>query len=263
MFGLGKKKNINVEYVEAGKRSPMSTAKVPVDSLPDVFVIDSPMEYNGKKWTIVAAVPDSKEDFAKSGKVQVFLSKLVELVPPSGASFSLPTICEEIGLVRPAALSDNLFVVHEDDWRQVEFVSRTQEDTVRREFKEIRNIVENQSDGAGGFKRIHVRKLATPLAGAGLNTNSVKEIFSIHNHYDGVVISGYSGRVENGFALDVGASGVLWGETDGRGGLLCLNLATVDGPGTPVAAMTGDLSDFCAKHRLLLVNWTAMKVLPS
>ena len=263
MFGLGKKKNISVEYVEAGKRSPMSTDKVPVGDLPDVFEIDAPMEYAGKKWTIVAAVPDTKEEFSKTGKLQVFLAKLVELVPPADILFSLPTINDEIGLVQAGELTENEFLVHEDDWRQVEFIARSHAETVQRELREIRKIVETQSEGGNGFKRLYVRKtLPQPLAGAGLNTAAIKETFGILHHYDGLVISGYNGRVENGFALDVGGSGVLWGETDGKGNLLCLNLATSEGPGIPIKALPPDVADFCAKHKLLLVSWTAMNVLP-
>jgi hypothetical protein len=263
MFGLGKKKTISVEYVEAGKRQPMSTAKVPTGDLPDVFEIDSVMEYDGKKWTIVAAVPETKEEFAKAGKLQLFLSKVVQLVPPGDAPFSLPTINDEIGLVRPAELHENVFVVHEDDWRQVEFVARSHAETVQRELREIRKIVDTQQV-KGGYKMVHVRKtIPQPLAGTGLTTGAIKETFGIRNHFEGIVITGYNGRVENGFAYDVGGSGVLWGETDGKGNLLCLSLAaSQENPGAAIKTLGQDVAAFCSKHKLQLVNWTAMSVLP-
>ena len=51
-----------------------------------------------------------------------------------------------------------MFVIHEDDWRQVEFVSDELLGDVETEIADISTIYENKRKGAG-FTGMHIRKL--------------------------------------------------------------------------------------------------------
>jgi hypothetical protein len=64
--------------------------------------------------------------------------------------FSVPTICDEIppALLSASHVESDVYQLHEDDWRQVEFVSIAQMSTVELNLVEIRKVRQQQV-GAG------------------------------------------------------------------------------------------------------------------
>ena len=62
-------------------------------------------------------------------------------------------------------LGKNVLELHEDDWRQVEFVSIVLRDDIEADLASVREIYEQHRKGPG-FDQIHVRKRITqPLKG--------------------------------------------------------------------------------------------------
>jgi hypothetical protein len=54
----------------------------------------------------------------RDGQAGTFMS----MVSPKNVLFSLPTICDRVPEADPVLVSEHLFEMHEDDWRQIEFV---------------------------------------------------------------------------------------------------------------------------------------------
>lgn len=303
MFGFGKKKVISVQYIEAGKKSAFSQAKIPVEDLADEYEMDSLIQINGQNWTVVAADPNLKEDFAKSGKLQVFVSKGAVQAPAPGRAggtsapvaggirpgaiggaasapaaaaaagapsttvdapgeflFSLATINDEIGTVKQNLPSSDAFEVHEDDWRQLEFISRRYLNIVRQEFTRIEAIHQQHRSGAA-FKRMHVRSsIPAPLEGVPITKDAIEDGFRVTDEYRGVTITNYGGLVELSFALEAAEVGVLWGELDSAGQIAALNLTPPGGQHTLTAPLP-EVTQFCAAHSLMLVDWLGMRIL--
>jgi hypothetical protein len=88
---------------------------------------------------------------------------------PQDILFSLPTINDALP-VRTTGTppTKETVLIHEDDWRQFEFVSRIHRDEVDKELKDIDQIWKTQTVKTGEltvFRTIHVRKrIGVPLA---------------------------------------------------------------------------------------------------
>jgi len=81
---------------------------------------------------------------------------------PKGISsilFSLPTICDVTPETVPNANNDSgdAFRLHEDDWRQIEFIAAASLPQVDREITEIERFKRANWTGTG-FKSVHVRR---------------------------------------------------------------------------------------------------------
>ena len=74
------------------------------------------------------------------------------MIDPNDILFSSPSICDSIPGVNEEPVSGNEFVLAEDDWRQLEFVSKDLASVVDDEIAKIRRILKN----AAG-REIHLR----------------------------------------------------------------------------------------------------------
>jgi hypothetical protein len=85
-----------------------------------------------------------------------------KLLSPGGIWFSTPTLSDELPEIdidaHPHA-SD--LVLHEDDWRQCEFVSTQHFELINKELLAIRQIQMDYSNPSGqfGWSKVHIRKL--------------------------------------------------------------------------------------------------------
>lgn len=102
----------------------------------------------------------------------------VRWVPASELLFSLPTICDELPVATGPSMSATTFVMDQDDWRQIELVSRSQRDAVHRNFAAIR-AVKQEAVGLG-YPRIHVREQPrAPLHGVLIDRPTVEAAFAV------------------------------------------------------------------------------------
>src|SRR5262245_22763368 len=125
MFWSSRKHDkIKVEFVEVGKEKPFAVSMVPIGQLPETFEIATTLTISNKQWSVVNATPKQKADFEKSGKLTVVLSP-IQMANPKDILFSLPTINDRMCALEKVPSLDGLLLIHEDDWRQVEFVSET------------------------------------------------------------------------------------------------------------------------------------------
>lgn len=229
MLWFGKKHDkIRVEFVESGKDKPFAVSMVPVGQLPDTFEVATTLNISGKKWSVVDAAPKQKTVFEKSGKLKVVLTQL-QTVNPKDILFSLPTINDRMCALQKAQSLEGMLVIHEDDWRQVEFVSEKLLGDVETEFKSIRTIYETKRKGVG-FTGMHIRKLIEmPIEDGVIPYAALKNLFNISKEFSGFGISSYMAVAEHGFAFETKNGLRFYGVLNQEGNVVFLCLANADG----------------------------------
>lgn len=252
MFGFSRKHNkINVEFFEAGRDKPFAASLVPIAQLPDTFELATTFDIGEQKWSVLGAVPTRKSDFEKSGKLKLILSAL-QMVNPKDISFSLPTITNRMFPVRKGDSLDGMLVIHEDDWRQIEFVSEKLAAEVESEIQNIRTIYETKRRGVG-FTGLHVRKLIEkPIEEGAIPYDAVKKQFTVSKEFAGFGVGGSGdggiGIAENGFAFETADGLQFYGILDQNADVEFLCLAGAEG-------FNEKCKGLMRSFHLLGVNW--------
>ena len=253
-------KLIHVRFVDAKTGAVFAESHVPSDDLPKEFGLQTTLHIGGQEWQVRSAAPISADDFIASGSLILTLER-VEKVDPKEILFSLPTIENE--LPRTSSLSSGtgtmVFRLNEDEWRQVEFVSRSLADAISSELRGIQGIFDNAtvelSKGVRAFKEVHARKsVPSPIVTnlpysellAALPVNAI--CYSRCGFYD----SGHI--VAEGFAHGLPGA-VLYGYKEaGRVKVLGLSLAAgVEGRSRECTTVV--LQKLMETNELLLVDW--------
>ena len=196
-------------------------------------------------------MPANKGEFKNTGTLRVYLYKAKSTMgAPSDILFSLATINDALPRLVNASL-ENVFVAHEDDWRQVELVSKNFNDLVWQEFAAIQDIYQNHRQGSA-FKTLHVRKLIpAPLIGARILLSEVKELFGVSHEYSGAAFSSTAAIIERGFAFRVwDAATILWGQLTEEGliSVLCIS-------GEPDSLFSQRMESLLSQHNLFYIDW--------
>jgi len=247
---------IRVEFLHAASGQPFSVSEAESDELPDVFDTDSEIELAGKRYEIVEAVPALRRDYEKSGAVCLWLREL-EIVDPATVLFSLPTLDDsnpDPG--RRSTGSDKRFAIHEDDWRQIEFVSMSHLPGIRAELGAIENVYREHRRG-GGFREVHLRKeIGAPLFDTLLPLDKARKELGSRGRLKGLGYGGDMRLVEDGFAFETDLGMTFFGlQINKIATTLCCSVRTP--PSDPRAAAER-LAKFTAKHRLVYVDWCWM-----
>lgn len=254
MFGLCSK-TVAVAFIDDATGQRVASSNVPLDQLPDTFALETELDLAGSHYVVVRAEPQTKVEFAKTKRLTVGLRR-PEMLDPKSILFSLPSIC---GAALPkasvAAIPGDVVVLHEDDWRQCEFVASSQSDDISLELSGIRKIHSDEA-AAVGWRKIHVReRIARPLP-VGTTWSTVAGFLGDFGPIDGIAF----GQRENTVANVVGArlpdGVVLWSvEEAGQISMLCVE--NLDGASvstvTALKRVAGGLS--CA-----LIHWCRCQV---
>ncbi|CAI1731845.1 TPA: hypothetical protein ACSTJ0_000216 [Serratia fonticola] len=260
MFGWGKKKpkTVEVTLIELGKDEAFGVSQVPVDQLPDTFEINTTLHLGDVDWQVVEARPATKAEFRETGKVTVVLAKQeIFNIDPANVLFSLPTISNDMAIVEAVSSLDNVLVLHEDDWRQFEFLSAGLNELVQQEIQDILAIYHTQREESG-FKQLHVRRrIAEPLPGVALQLESLAQAFQIEKRFSGVAFNNAAATIVNGFAWQTGSGWIFWGQTDTQGNLVVLCLLPPQD--ADAAIMANKIDDFVLANNLLLIDWISVR----
>jgi hypothetical protein len=97
-----------------------------------------------------------------------FLRRRRQFIDPNLVLFTVPTVSAEVPPVgKPAPRGASVLSVSEDEWRQIEFVSRSWREAVDAELGDIRRIItHDRIEGEiVGYRNCHARsRVARPLA---------------------------------------------------------------------------------------------------
>ena len=144
----------------------------------------------------------------------------------------------------------------EDDWRQIEFISKDQKSSIQTEIDSINYIFEHKvhkGPGYLGFKDIYVRRLIEHPLSIPLN-RILSYLGGGDTKQSGLAILNNSGRVKNGFSLV--CNGVeYYGLKDNKNNVttFCISGAESD---KDLDNGIKKLSKFLKSENLFLVHWT-------
>lgn len=254
---LGSEKLIRVEFINGADNSVIAVSDMPADRLPDTFAIHTTLDIKDQKWGVQNAEPLHKPEFLKTGKLRLVLSCITVGVP-ADILFSLPTISDDIGGPRGNTIpNENVLALHEDDWRQTEFVSVQFVSEIAEEFADIRQIWDSKGNEPG-FERLHVRKrIPEPLAGCALQLSDLRGVLPAKKEFEAVGFLQTPGTIPQSFAWLICENLAVWGiaESDGKVIRLCLRGLPMPDESASVSAAVGSLME---QHHLCFVNWCRM-----
>jgi hypothetical protein len=204
------------------------------------------------------------QEFRQTGTLRIELREVeYAMVDPSELLYSLPSISNELPPIAEGStkLGRNVLELHEDDWRQVEFVALAHQPAIATAFAAIERIyTEHRKDS--GFDELHIRnEVPAPLEGTSLTVAGLRgAVGETVTWLDGVSFHGVAGRVEGSFAVKLPSGPALYGlQREGRISVLGLHHTKAS------AAIEGDarlLAALAAKHQLCLVDWCRVEQLP-
>jgi hypothetical protein len=197
-------RQIVVTLINNATGAPLATIELPSTDLPESFELETTLHLGDADWSVVEAQPRTRPEYSKSGKLTLRLH-LVERIDPSNILYSLPSICDRIPPIGAGGLSGSECVLAEDDWRQLELVSRLFATDADAEIASVRRIHEQERVDVG-WREIHVRSRPDPPIAGSLTLEHVERAFGGSVTYRGVsyrgasspIVSGYSFRAADG-----------------------------------------------------------------
>jgi len=191
---------IKVQFIDNSNGQTIGVAALMAEQLPETFSVSTTMHIRDDDWSVEEAIPENSMDFIKS-KSLILKMRKVEKMNPNDIWFTLPTISNEFPLtVATAKQTEYDIQIHEDDYRQNEFLNMSALPLIEQEFIGIKDIWENhrkQSDKYTLFKKCHVRKIIG-LPNLAINFSKLKTVLNC-NAVGQVLINGST--LKNGFAV--------------------------------------------------------------
>jgi hypothetical protein len=202
MFNNLFSKKVKVTFIDDSTHNVIGESYMQPDQLPETFEVATTMTLSDQEWSVVKASPANSMEFTKSRNLVLRLRK-IEYLNPQNILYTLPTISNEFPPIsETSAFTEFEFTIHEDDWRQREFLTRSALPVIDIEMEGIRHVWENDhqkiDDKFNAFTNVHVRsKVGRPLLK--LSLESMLKFLS-ETRLGQLKISG-QGTVENGFVL--------------------------------------------------------------
>lgn len=249
IFGTSDK--IKVHFIDNSNGQTIGASEMNADQLPETFSVPTTMHIQDADWNIDEAIPENAVDFIKSKSLVLKMSK-VEKMNPNDIWYTTPTISNEFPQTKTKTKESELDInIHEDDYRQKEFLNSNAQAIIKEEFIGIKNIRENHSKKSEEytlFKKCHVRTIiGTP--NLIINFNELKGL--LKSDFVGQVIISDE-ILKNGFALKTNNAtyfGTLDNETVTE---LCIaqwNENTIS-----------DIIRICKAFNLVFVNWNNCEI---
>jgi hypothetical protein len=172
----------------------------------------------------------------------------VRMLDPKEILFSLPTLCDPSPEVEASSAPIGTRRLHEDDWRQIEFVSASNRGHIQSELAALAAFKRQHQKGAG-WTGVYIRKEhPKPLMALGLQY-SVLPTFSTSS----VTLSGHP--VRGGFALSDGGEWFIYGQQSADSHIL--QLAVSPGRSACSERFAAGLVQITQYAHVLLVDWYA------
>jgi len=247
-FGLFSKR-VRVELIDDATGETIARVRMTLDELPDSFLEHTTLEAGGASWSVSSADPPMKRRIAETMRLKVRL-RPIETIDPGELLYSLPTISDDIAPSDGAMADGSETSLREDDWRQIECVSRALETEIDAELADIQAVHENAREGIG-FRAIHVRRrIPEPLGAAAIGLADLERRFGRPSSDLRLHDSGR--RIDGGLCYDLGGGWTLYGLAGADGVAV---LAVAPAGGAPAPSPVEALAALCRDHGLLLVDW--------
>ena len=249
-------RTIAVQFVDVSTGQCFARSDVPAEQLPATFAVDTTLTLAGESWSVVQADPPDAAEFRASRRLVLTLSRITS-VPARNILYSLPTLCDQLPAVDPAATGANLLQLREDDWRQVELVSAGLADVVATELAAIRRIYDQHAvtgadGGLLGFRDLHLRQRPEPPLIPPLPQTTIRQMLPARETFAGVGFVGNAGIAVDSFAFGYGPISFYGLAASETMSVLCLQLGRAPSSTTYIAAGLGTIMRAFA---LTLVDW--------
>jgi hypothetical protein len=172
----------------------------------------------------------------------------VRMVDPKDILFTLPTLCDPVPAVEESPVPAGARPLHEDDWRQLEFVPLVDESHVRSELAALATFkIKHQK--ASGWTSVYLRKEHPyPLQALELHYSSLPSLRT-----SAVTLSGR--LVRGGFALSDTSDWFIYGQRSPEGRVV--QLAVSPGRSTCSEGFAAGLVQITGSAGVMLVDWYA------
>lgn len=239
-------RKIAVTLIDDATGAPFAKTEMEPADLPESFELATTLHLGAADWSVVRAEPRTRPEYNKAGRLELRLRR-IELVDLSDILFSLPSICDRLPEVGQAPLAGDERILHEDDWRQFEFVSRQLGSEVDAEIADILRIHEEERVDAG-WKKIHVRRRADPPIRALLTMGRLDEALG-GLAFRGVGFRGADSPIAAGFSFRTADGLECYGIED-EGRVVVLGVAGAAGERS-----ANSLARIANELELELVDW--------
>ncbi|WP_257456404.1 hypothetical protein [Archangium lipolyticum] len=256
---------IQVRFIDANTGQSLGETAMPADKLPPSFDDVAALQIDDKSYEVVSAEPRTAAEFRETGTVRLMLraKSLPATVNPRDILYSLPTLCDPIPAMEEGSTKQGLNVLelHEDDWRQIEFVALTLESSAEIDLRAVARIHNKHFKGAG-FDAIHIRKaVPSPLEGTWLTLDELRSTLGPSaSWFDGLSFQGAPGLIAGGFAVKLASGLMLYGTQ--RGGRISVLALRGRESTTDVEGDARLLASIATRSQLLLIDWCRVEQLP-
>lgn len=183
-------------------------------------------------------------------------SRNIEMVDPNSLLFSLPTISNDLPGITPTNfIGANFIEMHEDDWRQIEFISVDQKEKIYKEITSIQNIYDRESVEVKpglAFKDTHVRELIPRPITTPFHFDKLSNSLGNNFKRGYLKIIGYQGVVKNGFYFE--ADGIKYYGQTKDGEVIILGIYSADSKNDLINSID-NVATLLNSENLLLVDW--------
>lgn len=116
------KKTIKVTFIDDATGDIIGFSEMKREQLPEAFDKPTIMHIADEKWQVVKADPLYDREFVVTKELTLHLRR-VERMNPQDIRYTIPTISNELPALADMPLFEDFTLqLHEDDWRQIEFL---------------------------------------------------------------------------------------------------------------------------------------------
>ncbi len=196
--------------------------------------------------------------FSGAGRAQ----QKIESIDPDAILFTTPTLSNETAPLESVAQEPGKtdFVLHEDEWTQVEFLAKSQLGEVQHLLTEYKRF-EQTHRAQQGWRDVYVRNVErAPIVSGNQPLQRLEGLLGVKAGPAPMLFSSdeVTGRVTNGFSLPLGGDVTLYGYQSDQGIPV---LGASLGAESDAIELTEAFTKLSANLGLLLVDWRAQCVL--
>ncbi len=242
---------IKVTLVDAADGKIIGITKLRPNELPDSFEAGTILHLGDQDWAVIDADSRMRADYVRARALTLQLQRLA-YADPRDVLFSLPSICARIPDLVENSTARASVVIHEDDWRQFEFVATKHYAAIERQFNAIRRIHEEHRR-EHGWREIHSRTEPDfPTAGA-FTLDNLGRRAGCGPIVSDVSIGEAKNIVADGFSIKTEDGLSLYGQAP-EGKVAVLSVLDKQ-PGTTPEAAINMLVGLAKEFDLQLVHW--------
>lgn len=244
---------IRVQFIDNSTGVTIGVSEMMPDQLPDTFSVPTTMHIQEKEWSVDEAIPEDSADFIKTRKLVLKLKK-IEKINSQDVLFTLPTISNEIPVTGDKCLYNDFEIsIHEDEWRQSEFLKTSSFPLIDIEVAKIKDVWENDSkkvdDKFTAFKRCHVRSTVGEPA-LSIDFGELKKLLNV-NKIGCLKIDG--DFVLNSFSFQTEDTTYYGTQNNGQVDQLCISKWN-ENTGSEITRITNHFT-------LVFINWYNCEIL--